>query len=488
VIVGLREDPVPGAGEGVPPVPDPLTGLADRRQFTRRLHELLSDPDPERRAVVVFAIDLDGFGDLNALHGFAIADQALKLVAERLVSFTRASGLGEAGRSARNRDMVARLGADEFGIICGVPAAAQAEVAAFAARLPGVVQAPIVIGSRSLRLTASVGFITTTPAHREADDALRDLGLALRRAKALGPSKVLAWEPELTKAAIRRYSLGEELRRACDNGELVLHFQPILRLGDHGMVGAEALLRWNHPSEGLVASAAFLPLLEEAGLIVEVGCWVIREAVRQLESWRVLYGRDIIDWVSINLSVRQFDDPSALLATLRGIHERGFPVHRLKLEIAETALMRDPQNTRAVLAELDGLGIRIAVAKFGTGHSALASLRHYPVDTIKIDAAFIAEIGTADGEKLARALLNIARTYDAAIVAEGIETPAQRDFLEAGGCGFGQGYLFGEPMDGARLGAYALTRAVAADRGSSRRRSARRMINPPTSVNRSPAS
>jgi diguanylate cyclase (GGDEF)-like protein len=479
VIVGLREVPVPTVIERAP-APDPLTGLADRHQFARHLREILSDP--ERRAVVVFALNLDSFRSLNTLHGLRLGDEVLKIIAERLALGTRSRHSGEAGGAARDRDMVARLGGDEFGIICGPPALPQAEAEAFAARLPRIVQSPIVIGAQSLRVTTSIGFITTTPAHRDADDVLRDLDLALQQAKALGSGKVLAWEPALTRTAIRRYSLVEQVRRAFDNGELVLHYQPILRLSDSRMVGAEALLRWNHPSEGLVTSAAFLPLLEETGLIVEVGSWVIREVVRQIESWRVLYGRDVIDWVSVNLSARQFDDPSALLATLRGIYEGGFSLRRLRLEITETGFMRNPEITRAVLAQFDALGIQIAIDDFGTGYSSLNSLHTYPVDMIKIDAEFIARIGTADGEKLAEALLNIAQTYDATIIAEGIETVAQRDFLQASGCRFGQGYLFAEPMVGALLGAYALTRAVNTDPEPARKRPASRAISPPASA------
>jgi len=464
--------------------PDPLTGLADRHQFARRLHELLSDPDPERRAVTVFALNLDNFRDLNTLHGLSVGDEVLKIIAERLVLGTRSRHLGEERAPVRGRDMVARLGGDEFGVICGPPALSQADATAFAVRLPRIVRSPIAIGAKSLRVTASIGFTTTSavPAHREADDVLRDLDLAVRQAKALGPGKAFAWEPALTRTAIRRYSLAEQVRRAFDNGEFALHYQPILQLSDARMVGAEALLRWKHPSDGLVASAAFLPLLEETGLIVEVGCWVIRETVRQIESWRVLYGRDIIDWVSVNLSARQFDDPSALLATLRGIHESGFSLRRLRLEITETTFMRNPEITRSVLAQLDALGIQVAIDDFGTGYSSLNSLRHYPVDTIKIDAEFIAQIGTADGDKLAHALMNIARAYDAAIIAEGIETAAQRDFLAASGCGFGQGYLFAEPMAGALLGAYALTRAVGTDRASAKKPPAGRTISPPASI------
>jgi diguanylate cyclase (GGDEF)-like protein len=482
VIVSLREAPAPSVRE-LAPVPDPLTGLPDRHQFARHLHGILSDPDPEHRAVVVFAVNLDSFRSLNTLHGFKVGDEVLKVVAERLVLGTRSRHSGEAGAAARGRDMVARLGDDEFGIICGPSALPQAEAEAFAARLPRIVQSPIVIGAQTLRVTASIGLITTTPAHRDADDVLRDLDLALHQAKALGSGKVLAWEPALTRTATRRYSLVEEVRNAFDNGELVLHYQPILRLSDSRMAGAEALLRWNHPSEGLVTSGAFLPLLEQTGMIVEVGCWVIREVVRQIESWRQLYGRDVIDWVSVNLSARQFDDPSALLATLRGIYEGGFSLRRLRLEITETGFMRNPTVTRAVLAQLDSLGIQIAIDDFGTGYSSLNSLHTYPVDMIKIDAEFIARIGTADGEKLAHALLNVARTYDATIIAEGIETAAQRDFLEASGCGFGQGYLFAEPMAGALLGAYALTRSVNVDAAPARKRPAARVVSLPASAN-----
>jgi len=459
-------------------LPDRLTALADRHQFTRRLQEILSDPDPERRTVTVFALNLDNFRTLNTLHGFRVGDEVLKIVAERLVSGTRSRHPDEEGAAARSRDMVARLGGDEFAIICGPPALPPAEVEAFAARLPRIVDSPIVIGAKSLRLSAGIGFITSTPAHRDADDLLRDLDLAVHQAKASGAGKVHAWEPALTRAAIRRCSLAEEVRRAFDNGELVLHYQPVLQLSDNRMVGAEALLRWNHPSDGLVTSASFLPVLEETGLIVEVGCWVIREAVRQIESWRLLYGREVVDWVSVNLSARQFDDPTALLATLRGIYESGFSLRRLRLEITETSFMRNPEVTRTVLAQLEALGVQIAIDDFGTGYSSLDRLRNYPVDTIKIDAEFIARIGTTDGATRAQALLTIARSYDAAIIAEGIETAEQRDFLEASGCGFGQGYLFAEPMDGARLGAFALTRAVHADPLTARRRPAGRTLNP----------
>ena len=461
VVVALRQDH-PFAGEDVlQAIPDALTGLADRHEFTRRLRQVLSDPDPQRREATVFVINLNRFRNINNLHGVRIGDRVLRVTAERLVARTRARRPGEeeAAEPLRPRDIVARLGADEFGVICGPPALSPPHATAFAERLLRIVQSPVGIGELSLRLTASLGYMNASPAQGDETDALRDLDIALQRAKALGPGKATAWEPSLTRMATRRYALTAQLRQAFDNGEFVLHYQPVVRLADTRMIGAEALLRWRHPRDGLLPPAAFLHVLEETGLIVEVGCWAIQEAARQLDRWHELYGREMIDWVSVNVSPRQFDDPAPLLATVRDMHDRSLAVHRLKLEITETTFMRNPEATHAVLADIRKLGIRIGIDDFGTGYSSLNMLRQYPVDTIKIDAEFVRQIGTPQGDELTRALLNIARMYGAAIVAEGIETTAQRDFLRAADCGFGQGYLFGQPMDGALLGTHALTSA-----------------------------
>lgn len=464
VVVALRHDNPLAGDDTLLPSLDSLTGLSDRHEFTRRLRQALAHPDPEDRSLTVFAININRFRNINILHGSGTGDRVLRVVAERLVAGTRAQRSDDPSPGGRRRpiDMVARLGGDEFGIVCGPPALSDAAAMAFADRILRLVQNPMAIGDLSLRLTASIGFMMTTAAHRDENDALRDLDIALQRAKALGPSRASGWEPSLTRTATRRYSLTDELRRAFDHGEFLLHYQPVVRLSDNRMVGAEALLRWGHPSDGLVAPGGFLHVLEETGLIVEVGSWVIRETARQIDAWHELYGRDPIEWVSVNVSPRQFDDPEPLLASLRKLHERGFPARRLKLEITETTFMRNPDTTRAVLAEIRELGIRIGIDDFGTGYSSLSALRRYPVDTIKIDAEFVAQIGTAQGDELALALLNIARMYDAAIVAEGIETAQQRDFLRTAGCGFGQGFLFGEPMEGALLGVHALTHAAPA--------------------------
>jgi diguanylate cyclase (GGDEF)-like protein len=460
VIVALRPAPVALLGHALP-MTDPLTGLAERRDFARHLQETLAESDGERRSVAVFAINLDNLRTITNLHGAAAAAEVLKVTAGRLGSGTRSAANDDVGLGRRG-DLVARLGPDQFGIVSSRSGLSLTEAEALAARFLRIVQNPIATGSESLRLNASAAFIMTGEPHRDADDVFRDLDLALQEAQTVGPNRVVGWEPALTAMASKRYSLADQLRRAFDNGEFALHYHPVMRMADDRMVGVEALLRWNHPSEGLVAPGAFLPVLEDSGLILEVGCWIVREAVRQVESWQMLYGRDLVNWIALNLSARQFIDPKPLLNTLRGIHDGGFSVGRLKFEIAETALTRNPEISRAALAELERLGIRVAIDDFGTGHSSLTSLRNYRVDTIKIDSAFIGQIGTPQGEKLVDALIDIAHGYGASVIAEGIETAPQRDFLRRGGCELGQGYLFAEPMDGARLGAYALVHATTA--------------------------
>jgi diguanylate cyclase (GGDEF)-like protein len=444
--------------------PDRLTGAAGRRRFFARLRAALAQGASAQGGTAMFLLDIDNFRGINDLHGTGVGDQVLQTIATRILAGIRSRRV-PAGRGVRRipageADLVARLGADEFGIILGSAAPSIADAEAFSRRLLQLVATPIVVGERRIRLTANVGFMVTNATHRTEDDAMRDLNVALQEAKTRGPNSAKAWEPLLTSSLNRRLVLLDELRRALDEGEFVLHYQPILNLASERVVGAEALLRWNHPRDGLIHPQQFLPLLEETGLIVPVGCWVIREVVRQVQVWHMLYGRDMLEWISVNVSARQFNDPSLLLATLCEVSENGFSLDRLKLEITESAVMRNREVTRTVLGQLQDLGIGIALDDFGTGYSALGVLRHYSVDMIKIDRDFTARLETDDGRELILALLKIARIFDAAVVIEGIETAAQRDVLRAARCEYAQGHLFAKPMDGSFFGAFALTHLV----------------------------
>jgi diguanylate cyclase (GGDEF)-like protein len=464
VVASLYESSGSGSDQALQDATDGLTGLAARHRFMARVRTAVTRATATRRPAAVFLLDIDNFKGVNDLYGARSGDGVLRAIANRLITGTRARPVPPP-RSGRTipppeADLVARLGADEFAVILGSPSPGPADAEAFARRLLQLAVSPVVVGDQRIRLGANIGYILTSPAHRTEDDVMRDLDVALQEAKARGPNNVKAWEPALTSVVGRRLALLDQLRCALDENQFVLHYQPILRLEDQRVIGAEALLRWNHPSDGLVSPAAFLPVLEESGLIVPVGCWVLREVVRQMQVWQMLYGRDILDWVSVNVSARQFNDPSILLSTLAEINETGFALDRLKIEITESAVMRNPNVTRAVLTQLQELGIRIAIDDFGTGYSALGALRDYQVDTIKIDRGFTARIDTPDGLELVLAMLKIARIYGADVVAEGVETVVERDLLTRNGCGFGQGYLFAKPMDGSFFGAYALTHLV----------------------------
>ena len=460
VLAALHEIAAAANQQVIEEAPDQLTGIAGRATFLARVGSML---EASATGTAMFLLDIDNFKGVNDLYGARVGDAVLKTVATRLITSTRSRALFAAGSGSApgqvHADLVTRLGADEFGIVLSRPASpADAEI--FARRLLQVVRAPILAGDQRIRLTASVGYLITGPAQRSEDDVLRDLDVALQEAKSRGPNSSKIWEPALTSAMGRRLRMLDQLHRAVDEGEFVLHYQPILNLKDGRVVGAEALLRWNHPSDGLVPPAVFLPLLEESGLIVQVGCWVIRDVVRQMQVWQMLYGRAMVDWVSVNVSPRQFNDPSPLVAALNEINEGGFPLDRLKMELTESAFMRNPEMSRGVLSELRDLGIQIALDDFGTGYSALGALRQYAVDTIKIDCDFTARLDTIEGKELVLALLKIAQIYGADVVAEGVETALQRDTLREAGCGFGQGFLFAKPMDGRFFGAYALTHLV----------------------------
>ncbi|HEX3863639.1 MAG TPA: EAL domain-containing protein [Stellaceae bacterium] len=456
-----------------PQAPEPQSDIATPEAFAQCLRNSLTRPDASASApgIAVFAIHLGNLRNIGNLHGMAVGEQACRVTAERLLAALRSRFSGDEGAAmGRDGDIVARLGPDQFVVTCGAPAPVHSEIEALATRLLRTVQDPIVIGGRALRLTPSIGFVIAGDEHHSTNRLLRDLDLALQQAESIGPGRVVAWEPALTSAATRRYTLGEQVRRAFDNGEFVLRYQPIVRLCDERMVAAEALLRWNQPSNGLAEPATFLPMLDETGLTAELGCWVVRKTINQVESWRLLYGRNIVDWISVNLSAHQFHDLAPLLATVRGLHRGGLPVHRLKFDIAETTLMRRPEISRATLVEFAELGVRVAIDDFGTGHSSPTGLQPLPIDAIKIDGDFIAQTGTSEGNRLVRALIDLAQLYNTTIIAEGVETAEQRDVLRGAGCNLAQGYLFAQPMSGAKFGAYALIHAANADRPVIRQR------------------
>ena len=417
-----------------------------------------------RRRTAVFLVDIDNFKGVNDLYGTRTGDRVLTTIANRLVAGTRSRRPAPSRPDCPSKpvggDTVAPPRRRRIRHRTRWRRARLEDAASFARRLLQLIATPIVVGDQRIRLTANVGYVD----HQRGARLRGRRAARPRRGRAgiQGPRPQqrhrLGAEPD--DGVGQRLALLDQMRRALDEGEFVMHYQPIFRLSDGHIVGAEALLRWNHPSDGLVAPAAFLPVLEESGLIVPVGGWIMREVVRQMRIWQMLYGRDIIDWVSINVSARQFNDPDLLLSTLRDLNEGGFPLNKLKLEITEIGGDARPGDDALGPQPAPGVGNSGRLDDFGTGYSALGALRHYPVDTIKIDRGFTEPHRDRRRQELVLALMRIARVYGADVVAEGIETTPQREILQAANCGFGQGYLFAKPMDGSFFGAYALTHLV----------------------------
>ncbi len=406
---------------------DALTGLANRRQFRESLTLSLRRPASATGTLALLLLDLDHFKAVNDTLGHAAGDSVLREVAARM------------GQVLGSTPVLARLGGDEFAVLVEEDACAHA--AALAEQLIAAVQAPIALGEQQAEVGLSVG-VALAPAHGSDEETfLKHADLALYHAKAEGRGVVRVYEPAMDAVANERLRLEGDLRRAIAAGDLTLHYQPQVRGTTGALVGFEALVRWQHPTHGLVPPAAFIPLAEATGLIVPLGEWVLRTACREAAGWtRPLK-------VAVNLSPRQFAQAD-LPGTVRAIlAETGLSPMRLELEITETVIINDMTRALTILRALKDLGLRVAMDDFGTGYSSLATLQAFPFDAIKIDRAFVGALeASPQAAAIVRAVLGLGRSLGMVVVAEGVETPGQARFLADEACAEMQGYLFGRPQ------------------------------------------
>lgn len=401
---------------------DPLTGLANRRGLVRALR----DPDPDGRQRFLVGIDLDGFKNVNDMRGHDVGDDVLAEVGARL------------RRNLLHGDVAARLGGDEFAVLMH---ATDSEALLAAKRLLAVLGQPYEVDGATVFLSASVG-VAGQPGPSDTGELMRDADLALRYAKMRGKNRVERYEVRYDELLRRRNTLESELRHAIERDELSLVFQPVVALPSMRPVGAEALLRWHHPSLGNVRPDEFIPVAEESGLINRLGSWVLRQACRQLAAW-LAAGHDV--WVSVNLSPRELhaaDYPGQVADVLA---EFGVPAQRLVLEVTEHAVATDMEELVRRLGELRATGVRIALDDFGAGYSSLGQLRTLPVDILKIDQRLVAEPESRTGTAapLVDVVVRLGHRLGLEVLAEGIQTPAQRAVVEEAGCRLGQGSLFG---------------------------------------------
>ncbi|UZD55172.1 sensor domain-containing protein [Caldimonas aquatica] len=416
---------------------DALTGLPNRRLLELRLREALRDAGEQRELVAVLLMDLERFKTINDSLGHLVGDRLLQAIAHRLRS------------SVRPGDTVARLAGDEFAMVLpGLQTSAEA--ARLAAELIEELSRPYAVDDMELRVTPSVG-ISLYPDHGDGPETLLGkAAAAMYQAKANGRTHYHVFSGHAADSSTERLLLENDLHRALERGEFVLHYQPRYELATGMLCACEALLRWEHPTRGDIDPGEFVPLAEESGLVVRIGDWVLREACRQIQRWQSR-GREVCP-ISVNISARQFRSLD-LMSMIRGaLDETGVDPHLLELEITETTLMRNTEETLSILGQLHALGIKISVDDFGTGYSSLAYLKRFPVDLLKIDRSFVHDLATdADSAVIVSAIIGLARSLQLRVVAEGVETPEQVDFLKRRGCDEVQGFLFSKPLPAAQI-------------------------------------
>lgn len=425
-------------------VSDPLTGLPNRLLFVDRLGRLIKHA--KRRKDALFAIlflDLDGFKMINDSMGHLIGDQLLIGVANRLEKCLRSTDtLARLGETFT----VARLGGDEFTVILDYLKDPN-DAKAAADRLMKALAPPFILGGKEVFTSVSIGIALSSTAYEEPEDMLRDADTAMYRAKSLGKARFEVFDADMRASVMARLQLETDLRGALERTEFQNFYQPIVSLDTGQIVGFEALLRWQHPTRGLLGPEEFILVAEETGLIRELGWWNLHEACRQVSEWRAGSDghRDLI--ISVNLSAKQFLQPNLVADIRKLLHDLSLSPDALKLEITESAVMADPSAAVEMLQQIKAIGIRLAIDDFGTGYSSLSYLHRFPLDTLKIDRSFIRDMQIGgEGMEIARTILPMANNLRLDVVAEGVETIEQVALLKQLHCSYAQGYYFSKPL------------------------------------------
>jgi diguanylate cyclase (GGDEF)-like protein len=413
---------------------DSLTGLPNRTLIVDRLEQMLLRTRRSKTPVAAFFIDLDNFKSINDTLGHAAGDELLRGVAARLDAVVR------------DVDALGRLGGDEFVVVAGdMSLVAGPEL--IAERLLEALTEPIKIGEGQTPITVTASIGIAAGERTAAAELLRDADIAMYRAKWSGRNRHILFESGMADAVASRMELEMDLRVALAGEQFFLAFQPTFNLGDMSPTGLEALIRWDSPSRGVVQPDEFIPVLEETGLIIDIGRWVLEEACGQAAVWRQS-GYEV--GIAVNVSARQLDSDRIVADVADALHHSQLEAGALTLEITETTLMRDAAETLRRLTEIKTLGVRIAIDDFGTGYSSLAHLRQFPVDALKIDRSFITGLAHNDeGESLVRTLVQLGKALSIETIAEGIEQPNELDLLLGERCDGGQGFLFARPLDAA---------------------------------------
>jgi len=417
-------------------VHDSLTGLPNRELFTDRLQGSITRAaeGQSHRPTVIF-IDIDRFKNVNKSFGLVIGDSMLLTLGRRL------------GRHLNPQDTLARLGGDQFAILL-ISDSDPHHVATLAERVRRALRTPMKISAKEIILTASIGIVVYDGTQMTAQDMLRDGEIAMLRAKRGGADRIEIFSPSMRSEDESRLPLESELRMALERQQITVLYQPITRLASNQLAGFEALMRWDHPTRGRIAPEDFIPLAEESGLIVELGSYVLGQALEEAASWHKVLSRDRDPlFVSVNVSSRQLFRQDMVQEIRLLLARESVPKGTLKLEITESLVMENPERAVEILTWLKTFGASLALDDFGTGYSSLSYLHRFPFDVIKVDRSLVRD-SSLNGQTplILRSVIALAHELGKEVVAEGVETQADASYLRSIGCEFGQGFYYGEPM------------------------------------------
>lgn len=417
---------------------DALTGLPNRGMLDERIATAIEIADDENRSVALAFLDLDNFKLVNDSLGHKAGDTLLKTVAARM-----AKGL-------RPGDVLVRLGGDEFVLIVSAPRRNGKGVAARLEAVRQTIAAPVTLEGRTVQVSCSMG-VALYPEHgRTPTELLANADLAMYRAKEIGRDALHFFSNDMAVSAHEKLRQQEELRRAIARDEFVLHYQPQVDLRTGNVFAVEALIRWNHPERGLLPPGEFIPFAEESGLIGQIGDWTLRAACRQNKAWQDAGLPRLV--VSVNVSARQFQEIDWVERVRSALSDSGLDARYLELELTESLIMADVQQAVALMYRLEALGVHLAIDDFGTGYSSLSALKRFPVGRLKIDRSFVQDLpADADDAAIARAVISLAHTLQLRVIAEGVETREQLEFLREAGCNEIQGFYIGRPVEAAAI-------------------------------------
>ena len=420
---------------------DPLTGIPNRLYFLDHLESAIETARQQETGFAVLFIDLDGFKLVNDSLGHAAGDELLIDVAGRL----RASIRSNSRQSDSVQSVVARIGGDEFAILLG-HIQREDDPAIVAGRILERLSDPFHLEGRRMFVTASIGIALSSTGFTP-EDLLRNADTAMYHAKTNGKARYEYFNEGLRKQAVTRFEMETGLRKAIDEGQLVVYYQPVVSLIDRHICGFEALVRWNHPERGLVPPNEFIPIAEESDLILHLGRWVLRESCRQMAAWQKSFALDPPLNISVNVSARQLSDFRLMEDVELALAESGLKHESLALEMTESSIMGDAEQTLATLNRLKKMNIRLEIDDFGTGYSSLSYLQRLPFDILKIDRSFVRELSAGKGSlDIVKAILQLAHSFRLEVIAEGVETEEQLSVLRALGCNYIQGFLFSKPV------------------------------------------